>query len=142
MSENLEHLVPDENKREEAVVAGVEELVVVPAEPADWHVEAGRKGARRFHELVQRGRLYEQQHGLKSGRQRLRQLVELGKLYEEENGLRPARKRKRTDRLARGEREELIATLLRCLLHIAKPSLRGDLLRLIDAMNEKVGEAA
>src|SRR5439155_8194418 len=44
------------------------------------HVEAGRKGARRVHELIERGRLYEQEHGLTRGRQRLRQLLEEGKL--------------------------------------------------------------
>src|SRR5205085_1980988 len=58
-----------------------------PAGPADWHAEAGRKGARRVHQLIQRGLLYEQEHGLKRGRQRLRQLIELGKLYEQEHGL-------------------------------------------------------
>ena len=52
--------------------------------------EAGRKGGRHVHQLIQEGKLYEQEHGLKSGRQRLRQLLELGKLYEEEHGLRPA----------------------------------------------------
>src|SRR5438105_1857974 len=44
-----------------------------------WHAEAGRKGAHRVHQLIQEGRLYEQEHGLKRGRQRLRQLIELGK---------------------------------------------------------------
>src|SRR5690242_12494629 len=52
-----------------------------------WHAEAGRKGARRVHQLITEGRLYEQEHGLKRGRQRLRQLIELGKLYEQEHGL-------------------------------------------------------
>src|SRR5205085_4246998 len=49
-------------------------------EAGDWHAEAGRKGARRVHQLIQEGKLYEQEHGLTSGRQRLRQLIELGKL--------------------------------------------------------------
>src|SRR4051812_15273262 len=44
-----------------------------------WHVQAGRKGACRVHQLIQEGRLYEQEHGLTRGRQRLRQLIELGK---------------------------------------------------------------
>ena len=61
-----------------------------PPEPTthadDWRTEAGRKGAKRIHELIEAGRQYEQQHGLKSGRQRLRQLIELGKRYEEERG--------------------------------------------------------
>src|SRR5262245_40622904 len=29
------------------------------------HAQAGRKGARRVHQLIQEGRLYEQVHGLK-----------------------------------------------------------------------------
>src|SRR4051812_29191611 len=55
------------------------------AEPRRWHAEAGRKGAARAQQLIQEGKLYEQEHGLKRGRQRLRQLIELGKLYEEEH---------------------------------------------------------
>src|SRR3954447_8680477 len=58
-----------------------------------WHAEAGRKGAHRRHQLMQSGRLYEQEHGLTRGRQRVRQLIELGKLYEQEHGLRPDRPR-------------------------------------------------
>src|SRR5258707_15875298 len=58
------------------------------------HALAGRKGAHRVHQLIEEGRLYEQEHGLKSGRQRLRQLIELGKLYELEHGLRPRMRRK------------------------------------------------
>src|SRR4051794_33773132 len=46
-----------------------------------WHADAGRKGAQRIHQLIQQGRQYEQEHGLKRGRQRLRQLIEEGKLY-------------------------------------------------------------
>src|SRR5438132_675640 len=34
---------------------------------ANRHVEAGRKGARRVHQLIQEGKLYEQEHGLKRG---------------------------------------------------------------------------
>src|SRR6516164_7630243 len=65
---------------------------VGPAGPPRWHVEAGRKGARRIHQLIEQGKLYEQEHGLKSGRQRLRQLIQEGKLYEQEHGLRGTRK--------------------------------------------------
>src|SRR3954451_1688737 len=57
------------------------------------HAEAGRKGARRIHQLIQEGKLYEQEHGFKRGRQRLRQLIEEGKLYEEEHGLHQRKKR-------------------------------------------------
>ena len=95
--------------------------------PRRWHAEAGRKGAHRVHELIEAGKLYEKEHGLKRGRQRLRQLIELGKLYEQEHGLRPRRKKSRLDRM---ERQELLTTLLECMVRIAKPSFREDLLRL------------
>jgi len=104
-------------------------------DPADWHAEAGRKGARRVHELIQEGRLYEQEHGLKSGRQRLRQLIELGKLYEQEHGLRP-RREKKNGRLSRGERQQLLSTLLECLVRVAKPSFRADLARLAATLQQ------
>src|SRR5690348_2723919 len=69
--------------------AGPEKETVQPAspeptQPEGWHAQAGRKGARRVHQLIEHGRLYEQEHGLKRGRQRLRQLIQLGKLYEQE----------------------------------------------------------
>lgn len=99
-----------------------------------WHAEAGRKGAHRVHQLVQEGKLYEQEHGLKRGRQRRRQLIELGKLYEAEHGLRPERRKGRGKRLSRGEREELLTTLLRCLVRIVKPSFRADLVRLVEGL--------
>src|SRR6478752_3876820 len=70
-----------------------------------WRAEAGRKGAKRVHQLIQAGKLYEAEHGLKSGRQRLRQLIELGKLYEAEHGQRPDGKRRRGTRLSRQERD-------------------------------------
>jgi hypothetical protein len=96
--------------------------------------EAGRKGARRIHQLIQEGRLYEKEHGLKRGRQRLRQLIELGKRYEEEHGLRPPRPERRQGRLSRVRREELLGTLLECLLRLVRPSFRADLVRLIEAL--------
>jgi len=101
-----------------------------------WHAEAGRKGARRVHQLIQEGKLYEKEHGLKRGRQRLRQLLELGKLYEQEHGLRPARAEKHAERLSRPERQELLATLLYCLVRLAKPSFRAELLRLTEALSK------
>jgi hypothetical protein len=58
---------------------------------------AGRLGGKRVHELVELGREFEKEHGLKAGRQRLKQLVQLGRRYEMEHGLRaptPRRKRK------------------------------------------------
>jgi hypothetical protein len=102
-----------------------------------WHAEAGRKGARRVHQLLQEGKLYEQEHGLKSGRQRLRQLIELGKLYEQEHGLKPDRPKRRGKRLSRLERDEVLATFLQCLLRIAKPSFRADLVRLVEALTDE-----
>jgi hypothetical protein len=108
-----------------------------------WRTEAGRKGARRVHQLIQEGLLYEQEHGLKSGRQRLRQLIELGKVYEQEHGVQPDRPRKRRERLARMEREQLLATLLECLLRIAKPSFRAELEQLVAALRRaEKGHAA
>src|SRR5262249_37874402 len=103
----------------------------------DWHAEAGRKGAHRIHQLIEAGRRYEAEHGLKSGRQRLRQLIELGKLYEQEHGLRPAARKKRGKRLSRMEREETLATLVNCLIRIAKPSFRPELQRLAEVLNVK-----
>lgn len=97
-----------------------------------WHAEAGRKGARRRHQLIQAGRLYEKEHGLTKGRQRVRQLIEQGKLYEQEHGLHPTRQRR--GRLSRAERDNLLATLLRCLTRLAKPSFRGELIRLVESL--------
>jgi hypothetical protein len=111
------------------------------AGPEGWHAQAGRKGARRVHQLIQAGRLYEQEHGLKRGRQRLRQLIELGKLYEQEHGLRPARAKTR-GRLSRLERDELLATLLQCLVRLAKPSFRAELRRLVEALPRDEGGRA
>jgi truncated hemoglobin YjbI len=103
-------------------------------ESQDWHSEAGRKGAHRVHQLIEKGRLYEQEHGLKSGRQRLRQLIELGKLYEEEHGARPGSEKKRGQRLSRREREELLATFVECLTRIVKPAYRAELVRLLEKL--------
>lgn len=109
--------------------------VDAPPEPGanGWRARAGREGARRVHELIREGRLYEQERGLKRGRQRLRQLIELGKLYEQEHGLRPALPR-RSGRLSRAGRDEVMATLLHCLVRIAKPSFRAELMRLIERL--------
>lgn len=107
-----------------------------------WRAEAGRKGAQRVHQLIQAGKLYEQEHGLKSGRQRLRQLIELGKLYEAEHGAQPAGKKRRGTRLSRQERDEVVATLLRCLVRIAKPSFRAELGKLAEALSPEKAQAA
>lgn len=108
-----------------------------------WRTEAGRKGAQRIHQLIEAGKRYEEEHGLKSGRQRLRQLIELGKLYEEEHHLRPAGRKRRGQRLSRTERDEVVATLLQCLIRIAKPSFRAELAKLAGTLgNHKEGQAA
>jgi hypothetical protein len=108
-----------------------------------WRNEAGRKGAKRVHELIQAGKRYEQEHGLKSGRQRLRQLIELGKRYEEEHGRPVGKKPRRGSRLSRVERDEVVATLLACLIKLAKPSFRADLERLAATLgNVEKGQAA
>jgi hypothetical protein len=107
-----------------------------------WRAEAGRKGAKRVHQLIQAGKLYEQEHGLKSGRQRLRQLIELGKLYEAEHGNTPAGKKRRGTRLSRQERDEVVATLLRCLVKIAKPSFRAELGKVAEALSPEKTQAA
>jgi hypothetical protein len=108
-----------------------------------WQARAGREGARRVHQLIQEGRLYEKEHGLTRGRQRLRQLIELGKRYEQEHGLRPVHAKKRGQRLSRLGRHELMATLLQCLQRIARPSFRSELSRLVEAMEREAnGHAA
>ena len=71
-------------------------------ESSNHHAEAGRKGAQRIHQLIEQGRQYEREHGLKPGRQRLRQLIEEGKLYEKEHGLKSESKRARGARGVRG----------------------------------------
>jgi hypothetical protein len=149
--------VPESTTAEVAVEARPEEAPVhtngtVPAaveapsddlaSPERWQSQAGRKGAHRVHQLIREGRLYEQEHGLKSGRQRLRQLIELGKLYEQEHGLRPAARKKHPERLSRADREELLATLLQCLVRLAKPSFRADLLRLTEALAKVANDQA
>jgi hypothetical protein len=106
-------------------------------EDRNRHARAGREGARRIHQLIQEGMLYEQEHGLKRGRQRLRQLIELGKLYEQEHDLRPVRPKKRRQRLSRPGRQELLATFFDCLLRIAKPSFRKELLRLVELLRQE-----
>ncbi len=99
-----------------------------------WHAEAGRKGAHRIHELIQAGKRYEQEHGLKRGRQRLRQLIEQGKLYEQEHGLRPRKK----VRPARLSGEQLLQSLLQTLVRLVRPKYRPHVARLIQALETEV----
>src|SRR5262249_14771658 len=110
-----------------------------PEEAATWHAEAGRKGARRIHELIQRGLLYGQEQGLKRGRQRLRQLIEEGKLYEEEHNLRARRRRTQADQFDRMDSDELVQTFLRSLLRLCKPVYREKIARALQALEEATG---
>ncbi len=103
-----------------------------------WHAEAGRKGARRIHELIHEGMLYEKEHGLKRGRQRLRQLIELGKLYEKEHGLRPERPRT-SKRRPRVSTEKALLNLLRALEQMARPSFRAKLAQMIEILSRDNG---
>jgi hypothetical protein len=112
------------------------------ASPESRQAVAGRKGANRVHQLIREGRLYEQEHGLKRGRQRLRQLIELGKLYEQEHGLRPVSRKRHAERLSRADRDELLATLLQCLVRLAKPSFRAELLRLAEGLSKVASDHA
>src|SRR5581483_12109240 len=95
--------------------------------------EAGRKGAHRVHELIQRGKLYEQEHGLKRGRQRLRQLIEEGKLYEQEHDLSPRRPRKRGPRVGS---KQVLTRLLESLIRIARPAYRPHLAHLVQTLQD------
>jgi hypothetical protein len=106
-----------------------------PGDSGDWHAEAGRKGALRIHELIERGRLYEKEHGLTSGRQRLRQLIEEGKLYEQEHGLRPEGGEGRRERVRMSQRE-VLESFLESLVRLAKPGYRPHLLRLLQSLHD------
>ena len=137
----MSEVPPDETAAEPNGVAA--EAPATGDESRQRHSQAGRKGALRVHELIREGRLYEQERGLKRGRQRLRQLLELGKRYEQEHGLRPRTAKKSAGRLSAAKRGELLATLLECLVRIAKPSFRAELLRLVEGLSkEESGRAA
>jgi hypothetical protein len=101
----------------------------------DWHVEAGRKGGQRFHQLIQRGLQYEQEHGLKRGRQRLRQLVQEGRLYEQEHGLAPKGRKPRGGRLSRVRADQLLQSLCRILYRLAKPAHREKIAKMLQALD-------
>ena len=103
---------------------------------ASRYATAGRKGAERIHQLIERGKLYETEHGLKRGRQRLRQLIEEGKLYEQEHGLSASRRRKRG---APVSPEQVVRRLLDTLVRVAKPAYRAELLKLVQLLDVKVG---
>lgn len=95
---------------------------------------AGRKGAERVHLLIERGKLYEKEHGLKRGRQRLRQLIEEGKLYEKEHGLESGRRTRRS----RLSSEQVVRRLLEALVRIARPAYRKSLREVVSALDGDV----
>src|SRR5262249_20142290 len=101
------------------------------AEVTNRHAEAGRKGARRVHQLMQLGLLYEKEHGLKRGRQRLRQLIQEGRLYEQEHGLSIKPRRPRRDRQAS---EQVVQSFLRSLVRMVKPAYRDKLRRVLEGL--------
>ena len=138
-----------EETRPEKLVTQPEMIAAVPAvdvtptnsegngsheEVGAWRAEAGRKGALRIHQLIEQGKLYEQEHGLKSGRQRLRQLIEEGKLYEQEHGLTPQRRRARVNRPKRLSSEQQLMGFLQSVLRLAKPRFRSQVARLIELL--------
>jgi hypothetical protein len=92
------------------------------------HAEAGRLGAKRVHQLIRLGRVYEEEHGLNRGRERLRQLVQFGKRYEQEHGLAASRPRKRR---GKGQAwDEFLTALAR----VVKPSYRPQVERLVQEL--------
>lgn len=101
-------------------------------EVVNRHAEAGRKGAQRIHELIQQGKIYEKEHGLKRGRQRLRQLIQEGKLYEQEHGLRPVKARR-----TRQQPDQAVHALLQSIYFLAQPRYRDVLLRAIHGIKEE-----
>lgn len=100
-----------------------------------WRTEAGRKGARRVHQLIRLGRLYEQEHGLKGGRQRLRQLIGEGKLYELEHGLHVVQGRE--SRMPRLSSRQALTVLLESLSQLVKPIHRANVQKLLDVLREE-----
>jgi hypothetical protein len=112
-----------------------QELPAPPAEvpevlPFNRHAEAGRLGARRVHQLIRLGKLFEEEHGLKRGRQRLRQLIQQGRRYEIEHGLVKPRR-------ARPRRGEAWADFLAALARVVKPAYRAEVERLAAVMTAR-----
>jgi hypothetical protein len=108
------------------------ETVTANGAALNRHVEAGRKGAQRFHQLLEYGKLYEQEHGLKRGRQRLRQLIEQGKLYEQEHGLRAQRTRAR-----RLSHKQVLRRFFDALTRMSRPSYRSRLARIVQLLEQE-----
>lgn len=124
----------DSEQAKQVSLSGSAEAVATPSEPSKQHAEAGRKGARRVHQLIQQGKLYEREHGLKPGRQRLRQLIQEGKLYEQEHGLKAGSTRAREGRRPRISHEQMFKSFLQALLRLAKPAYRDRILSLLQVL--------
>jgi hypothetical protein len=90
---------------------------------------AGRLGAQRVQELVQLGREYEREHGLKAGRQRRRQLIHLGRRYEVEKGLRAVKARRR-------KKGDAWAEFLTALVRVVKPAHRPAIEKLVAELRQ------
>jgi hypothetical protein len=125
------------NEHHEQAVAGDtgDQATPISHRPGTWHAAAGRKGAERIRQLIQEGRLYEQEHGLKSGRQRLRQLIEEGKRYEQEHGLPGGRKISR--RPPRVGSQQSLLQFMHSFQRLAKPRVRAHIQRLIEQLEQE-----
>jgi hypothetical protein len=134
--------IPESPPAESAIPAAASESqpAVSPPEEANWHVEAGRKGGRRYHQLIQLGLQYEQEHGLKRGRQRLRQLIQEGRIYEQEHGLAPKNRRTRGSRSTRIRSDQLLQSLCRILVRLSKPVHRENIAKMLQALEEEKRE--
>jgi hypothetical protein len=133
-----ESSVPPAERPEEPVSAGTVTEHTAHGQNAvpSWRAEAGRKGGRRVHQLIRHGLLNEQEHGLKRGRQRLRQLIQEGKLYEQEHGLRATR----TSSVSgpRMGSDQVLRSLFHILQRLVKPSYRGKLAKMLQALEPSV----
>jgi hypothetical protein len=78
---------------------------------------------------------------LKRGRQRLRQLIQEGKLYEQEHGMRTAR-RASADSPRMGS-DQLLRSLFHLLQRLVKPSYRVKLAQMLQSLEptERAGGA-
>jgi len=137
----FELLTPISDTPPAADVPVVADAPVVPSDVAAPPVvdpvrsAAGRLGGLRVHRLVELGREYEREHGLKAGRQRLKQLIQLGKRYEVEHELRAAKPRAR-------RRGDAWQEFLTALARVIKPAHRGAVEQLAAALRPVPGGRA
>ncbi len=100
---------------------------------ASRYATAGRLGAERVHQLLLRGKQYEQEHGLSAGRQRVRQLIQLGRRFEEEHGLAMPEPKPRQSR------GEVWQEFLRLLALVVKPAYQPEVQRLVVKLADGTG---